>query len=147
MEGNDTQARCRYCKLLMRASYSVLSAHARTPRHSANVAFATPIEPTSSSFITAEEFTRGAVPLLQHSVAAGDRPTSTGSSVTAGNMSDIEKQVYAAAVKKFQGRKVLGSVRGTHERFRINAARRSALKKKQTGMNELVVVLLLISVS
>ena len=40
--GDDSRARCRYCRLLLRAHYSDLRNHARTTKHASNVAFGRP---------------------------------------------------------------------------------------------------------
>jgi len=42
VEGDDTRARCRYCRMLLRAHNSDLRNHARTSRHATNVAFGRP---------------------------------------------------------------------------------------------------------
>jgi len=42
VEGDDTRARCRYCRILLRAHNSDLRNHARTSRHATNVAFGRP---------------------------------------------------------------------------------------------------------
>jgi len=42
VEGDDTLARCRYCRILLRAHFSDLRNHARTSRHATNVAFGHP---------------------------------------------------------------------------------------------------------
>jgi len=42
VEGDDTRARCRYCRILLRAHNSDLRNHARTSRHATNVAFGQP---------------------------------------------------------------------------------------------------------
>jgi len=42
VEGDVTRARCRYCRILLRAHNSDLRNHARTSRHATNVAFGRP---------------------------------------------------------------------------------------------------------
>jgi len=42
VEGDDTRARCRYCRILLRAHNSDLRNHARSSRHATNVAFGRP---------------------------------------------------------------------------------------------------------
>ena len=42
--GDDTRARCRYCRMLLRAHYNDLRAHSRTIKHANNVAFALPCD-------------------------------------------------------------------------------------------------------
>jgi len=42
VEGDDTRARCRYCRILLRAHNGDLRNHARTSRHATNVAFGRP---------------------------------------------------------------------------------------------------------
>ena len=42
VEGDDTRARCRYCRILLRAHNNDLRNHARTARHAMNVAFGRP---------------------------------------------------------------------------------------------------------
>ena len=42
VEGDDTRARCRYCRVLLRAHNSDLRNHARTSKHATNVAFGRP---------------------------------------------------------------------------------------------------------
>jgi len=44
VEGDDTRARCRYCRILLRAHNSDLRNHARTSRHATNVAFGRPCD-------------------------------------------------------------------------------------------------------
>jgi len=40
--GDDTRARCRYCRILLRAHTSDLRNHARSSRHATSVAFGRP---------------------------------------------------------------------------------------------------------
>jgi len=42
VEGDDSRARCRYCRILLRAHNSDLRNHARTSKHATNVAFGRP---------------------------------------------------------------------------------------------------------
>jgi len=42
VEGDDTRARCRYCRILLRAHNSDLRNHARSSRHATSVAFGRP---------------------------------------------------------------------------------------------------------
>jgi hypothetical protein len=40
--GDELRARCRYCRILLRAHYNDLRNHARTTKHASNVAFGGP---------------------------------------------------------------------------------------------------------
>lgn len=42
VEGDDTRARCRFCRILLRAHSADLQTHAHTPKHARNVSFGQP---------------------------------------------------------------------------------------------------------
>ena len=51
VEGDDTRARCRYCRVLLRAHNSDLRNHARSSRHATSVAFGRPCsDPLTRSY-------------------------------------------------------------------------------------------------
>ena len=49
VDGDDTRARCRYCRILLRAHVSDLRKHAQSSRHAMSVAFGRPLTVQSTS--------------------------------------------------------------------------------------------------